>query len=153
MLAGRAWPVWLAVAVAGVTFHSLWRPAAQRRALLDQATTAASDSLWVERAVAAAAIASHAQPGELIPAEVWRGFLDPAAPARLRRDGRDAFHHLYGPQPSDQAVAVPDETRRRLDSIRPQDTLTTSPIPKGAGPKSETGGGGTERDAGQRPDL
>jgi len=133
VLAGRAWPVWLALTVAGITLHSLWRPVVQRRTLLDQAAAAAGDALWVERAVAAAAIASHAQPGELIPAETWRGFLDPTAPARLRRDGRDAFNHLYGPQPADQDVAMPEETRRHLGSIHPQDTLATPPNPKATG--------------------
>jgi|GEM_PF-2287886 len=115
-MAGRAWPGWVVLAVAGGVFATLWRPVAARRTHDRHAAAVTRELPWIERAVAAAAIAQSAQPGEPIPPATWCRFLDPQAPDRLRNQGIDSFGHLYGAQEADRDIVPARETLPRLRS-------------------------------------
>lgn len=116
-LALQAWPIWMALLVATGVFALLRRPIASRRRVLHHAATVLPDSLWVERAVAAAAADRQAQPGSPIPQDSWRPFLSPNAPPSLRAQGLDAFGHPFGPQAADRPVALPAATRDVLGAL------------------------------------
>lgn len=81
-----------------------------------------AEILWVERAVAAAAAAHHADPGTPIAAESWRLHLDPQAPPALRSRGFDAFGHPYGPQVADRTISLDAKTRETLESLASKET-------------------------------
>lgn len=121
-LARQAWPLWLALLIATGVFTLLCRPVAARRRLLHQATTVLPDSLWVERAVAAAAVDHQANPGSSIPQEHWLPFLPNNAPPSLRTHGHDAFGHPFGPQSADRPVTPPAATQVILEALARKET-------------------------------
>ena len=116
-LALQAWPVWLALLIATGVFTLLSRPVASRHRVLHQAATVLPDSLWVERAVAAAAVDRQANPGSSIPQEHWLPFLPNNAPPSLRNHGHDTFGHPFGPQAADRPVTPPAATRDVLGAL------------------------------------